>query len=59
MRKKNKWAALLLALMMLTGCAQKAERTAPELIEPVEAKSNAAVCAAYIDDIYRNATIAL
>ena len=55
MRKKNKWAALLLALMMLTGCAQKAERTAPELIEPVEAKSNAAVCAAYIDDIYRNA----
>ncbi len=53
MRKTVKWAAMLLALTMLTGCAQKAEREAPELLDPVGVTANVITHTAYIDDIYK------
>ena len=50
MQKRFKWAALLLALMMLAGCAQETETEAPELLEPAGVQSDMAV--AYIGEIY-------
>lgn len=50
MRNRFKWTALLLVLMMLTGCAQETEREAPELLEPASVQSDMA--AAYIGEIY-------
>ena len=50
MRKTMKWAALLLAVMMLSGCAQETEVSAPQLMEPVGVQSDMATV--YIGEIY-------
>lgn len=50
MQRRIKWAALLLAAMLLTGCAQQTEIAPPQLIEPVGVQSDMA--AAYIGEIY-------
>ena len=51
MKKNVKWIAWLLALWMLTGCAQKTKTTVPELIEPAGVQSDLAT--AYIGEIYK------
>ena len=53
MKKVFKWTALLLAMMMLTSCAQKPKKEVPELLEPAGVQSDTAI--AYIDDLYRTA----
>ena len=51
MKKNAKWIAWLLALWLLTGCAQKTKTTVPELIEPAGVQSDLAT--AYIGEIYK------
>ena len=50
MRNGFKWTALLFSAILLTGCAQKAESEAPQLLEPAGVQSDMA--AAYIGEIY-------
>lgn len=52
MRKEIRWAALLLAVLMLTGCAHKAQKEVPELLEPVGVQATDKAVA-YIGEIHR------
>lgn len=56
MRKVFKWTAGLLAVLMLSGCGQKAAKEAPELLEPVGVQASD-TAAAYIGEIYRSEVI--
>ena len=53
MRKAYRWTALLMAFLLLAGCAQKTEKTVPELREPGEVRQ-ADTVTAYIGEIYRS-----
>ena len=56
MRKVFKWTAGLLAVLMLSGCGQKAAKEAPELLEPVGVQASD-TATAYIGEIYRSEVI--
>ncbi len=52
MRKQIRWAALLLTVLMLTGCAQKTKKEVPELLEPVGVQATDTTVA-YVGEIHR------